>query len=133
MNKEETPHLQSVKILDRIRMDLSPPVWCLGGLIFAYGLFEIFGSPDDQGTIEGLYGLSSWFILSWWLWHDARVCKLPLPMSWGFFFVFLVPIVGPFYIFYTRRWWGLVTLAIYLLLLVFIQILLHLLWMFFRT
>ncbi len=34
-------------------------------------------------------------------------------MSFGLLFLLAAPIVAPVYVFKTRRWWGLVTIAMY--------------------
>ncbi len=114
--------------IERLRMDLSVPVWCMAGLMFSYGLFAIYGSQHLEGVIDGVYTLASLFILAWWLWHDARVRKYPLPMSYGFIFLLIAPIFAPFYLIQTRGWWRLLTIGLYVILCACVQAFVYLLW-----
>ena len=101
---------------ERLRMDLSLPIWCLGALFCSYALFVLYGPERHRGMADATYTLSFWFMASWWLWHDSRIRRYPLPMSYGFLFLFFAPFVAPIYIFQTRHWWGFVTIAFYVLI-----------------
>jgi hypothetical protein len=109
-------------IVDRLRMDLSLPVLCLAGLFCSYALFVLYGPEHHQGMAEATSALAFWFMSSWWLWHDSRIRRYPLPMSYGFLFLFFAPFVAPIYIFQTRRWWGFVTIALYAMIYCCLQI-----------
>ncbi|HUF62830.1 MAG TPA: hypothetical protein VMN36_12200 [Verrucomicrobiales bacterium] len=102
-----------MSVLQRIRRDLSLPVWAFVALSLAHALSTAYGQAKSPVPGDAVYLLGSWFIACWWLWHDARVHRYSLPMSFGLLFLLAAPIVAPAYIFKTRRWWGLVTIALY--------------------
>lgn len=68
----------------------------------------------ETGMVDAIYDLGSWFILSWWICHDAAQCKFVLPMSYGFLILFAAPIYAPVYLFQTRGWMALQTLGLFI-------------------
>lgn len=106
-----------MRILQRIKSDLSVPIGCLAALCFSYVLFLVFHDFPDNPRVEGTYRFGTCFILSWWLWHDARTLHFVLPMSYGFLVLFAAPVYAPIYLFQTRGLLAIVTIALYVLLL----------------
>lgn len=114
---------KNMRFLQRIKCDLSVPIWCLAGLYLSYVLFYASHEPPEKTAADTIYTFGSSFIVSWWLWHDARMNRFALPMSYGFLVLFALPIYAPIYIFHTRGWMGLVTIVLYSLIFSVISIL----------
>lgn len=106
-----------MKVLQRIKSDLTLPIWCLAALYFSHSLFLVLHDFPDRTPVDGASVFGAWFILSWWLWHDARTNNFVLPMSYGFLVLLASPIYLPLYLFQTRGGMAFVTIGLYVLIL----------------
>ena len=98
----------------RLQRDLSAPFVCFFVLQATFLLFCLLHPMAETGMVDAIYDLGSWFILSWWICHDAAQCKFVLPMSYGFLILFAAPIYAPVYLFQTRGWMALQTLGLFI-------------------
>jgi hypothetical protein len=105
-----------MSVLQRVKSDLSLPFWCFAGLLLTYAVFQVIHDFPENARADSTYTFGSWFLISWWLWHDAKQNKFVLPMSYGFLVLFAAPIYAPVYIFQTRGWLAFVTIGLYALI-----------------
>jgi hypothetical protein len=98
----------------RLRNDISIPFLCFFVLQAAFLLFCVLHPVAEIGMVDTIHQIGSWFILSWWICHDAAQCKFVLPMSYGFLILFAAPIYAPIYMFQTRGWMALQTLGLFI-------------------
>ena len=112
-----------MSFLQRVKSDLSLPFLCLAGLYLAYATYSLVHISPEQTSADAIYVFGFWFIVSWWLWHDAKQNRFVLPMSYGFLILFVTPLYAPIYIFQTRGWMGFVTIGLYCFILFGISLL----------
>jgi hypothetical protein len=99
--------------LQRLKLDVSAPFICFFAMQSVYLMYCFLNPVAESGVIDVVFEVGSWFILSWWICRDAARCRFVLPMSYGFLILFLAPIYAPIYLFQTRGWMGLQTLALF--------------------
>jgi hypothetical protein len=76
--------------------------------------FYLSHPTAENVTVDIVYQVGSWFILSWWICHDAAQCRFVLPMSYGFLILIASPLYAPIYMFQTRGWMGFWTIGLFI-------------------
>src|SRR6187549_3557462 len=87
------------------------PVLSLGLIVaVASGFMAFLGynAASPTGSSVFLYNIAFAFCVAWFVESDRRVRGIHAPFEHGAFIFFLWPVALPFYMFRTRRWWGVV-------------------------
>ncbi|HRQ87706.1 MAG TPA: hypothetical protein PLA50_02850 [Bacteroidia bacterium] len=100
--------------LRRIQLDLGLPFWAWLALWATASWCDLRGDGDLPWSVESAFLLGCSICGTWWLWSDAvrrGYCLLP---AWGLYLVLVPQVALLVYLFRTRGWWALLTLALYL-------------------